>query len=170
MPQPAHNKKAKFGSQIIDRFTFTNAHDIKQALHIQDPEMLSKALFALRAKLSLKPGDIIAPHDERLSLAKLWMESSPAAQDLFNIWGTVNDMSTQALVTSLFSSLLSLFSHHLPDHSYGVPIIKMILSPQWLRKLSSYIGGSHNEQILATLKLFNAISTFGSGRERKGGL
>lgn len=43
----------------------------------------------------------------------------------------------------------------------------MILSPQWLQKLNSYISGSHNEQILATLKLFNAISTFGSGRERK---
>lgn len=76
-------------------------------------------------------------------------------------------MSIQALVTSLFSSLLSLFSYHLPDHAYGVPIIKMLISPQWLRKLNSCIGGSHNEQILATLKLFNAISTFGSGRERK---
>ena len=76
-------------------------------------------------------------------------------------------MSTQALVTSLLSSLLSLFSCHLPDHSYGVPIIKMVLSPQWSRKLNSHITGSHNEQILAALKLFNAISAFGSGRERK---
>lgn len=76
-------------------------------------------------------------------------------------------MSTQALVVSLFSSLLSLFSCHLPDHSYGVPIIKTVLSPQWLRKLNSYTSGSHNEQILASLKLFDAISIFGSGRERK---
>lgn len=76
-------------------------------------------------------------------------------------------MSTQALVTSLFSLLLSLFSNHLPDHSYGVPIIKTILSPRWLQKLNSCISGSHNEQIIAALKLFNAISTFGSGRERK---
>ncbi|KAH0839437.1 ribosome 60S biogenesis N-terminal-domain-containing protein [Lanmaoa asiatica] len=171
MPQPANgppNKRVKFGSQIPDRFTFTNAHDIKQAIHTtQGPNVLSKALFALRSKLSLKPSEIIAPHDERLSLAKLWMESSPAAQDLFDIWGAINEMSTQALVTSLFSSLLSLFSYHLPDHSYGVPIIKMILSPQWLRKLNSYISGGHNEQILAALKLFNAISTFGSGRERR---
>ncbi|KAF8128177.1 ribosome 60S biogenesis N-terminal-domain-containing protein [Boletus edulis] len=171
MPQPENglpNKKAKFGSQNPDQFAFTNAHDIKQALQTtQDPNVLSKALFALRSKLSLKPGDIVAPHDERLSLAKLWMESSPAAQDLFDVWGKVNEMSTQALVTSLFSSLLSLFTFHLPDHSYGVPIIKMVLSPQWLRKLNSYINGSHNEQILATLKLFNSISTFGSGRERK---
>ena len=75
--------------------------------------------------------------------------------------------SAQALVTSSLSLLLSLFSCHLPDHSYGVPIIKTILSPQWIRKLNSYISGSHNDLILATLKLFNSISTFGSGRERK---
>ncbi|KAG6375258.1 ribosome 60S biogenesis N-terminal-domain-containing protein [Boletus reticuloceps] len=163
-----HNKKAKFGSQNPDQFAFTNAHDIKQALQTtQDPNVLSKALFALRSKLSLKPGDIVAPHDERLSLAKLWMEDSPAAQDLFDVWGKVNEMSTQVLVMSLFSSLLSLFTCHLPDHSYGVPIIKTVLSPQWLRKLNSYISGSHNERILATLKLFDSISTFGSGRERK---
>lgn len=76
-------------------------------------------------------------------------------------------MSTQALVTALFSSLISLFSYHLPDHSYGVPIIKTLLSPQWLRKLNSHISGNHNELILVTLKLFHSISTFGSGRERK---
>ncbi|KAF8548697.1 hypothetical protein OG21DRAFT_1489160 [Imleria badia] len=161
---PPH-KRAKIGSQIT---AFTDAHDIKQALRTtQDASALSKALVALRSKLSLKPGEIITPHDERLSLAKLWMESSPAAQDLFDIWGKVNEMSTQVLVTSLLSSLLLLFSCHLPDHSYGVPIIKMVLSPQWSRKLNSYITGSHNEQILATLKLFTAISAFGSGRERK---
>lgn len=37
------NKKAKFGSEISVRFTFTNAHDIKQALHTtQNPNVLSK--------------------------------------------------------------------------------------------------------------------------------
>lgn len=76
-------------------------------------------------------------------------------------------MSTQVLIISLFASLLSLFSHHLLDHTFGVPIIKMLLSPRWSRKLSSYINGSNNELILVTLKLFNSISTFGSGRERR---
>ena len=33
--------------------------------------------------------------------------------------------------------------------------------------LNSYISGSHNELVLVTLKLFNSISAFGSGRERK---
>ena len=50
------------------------------------------ALSALRSKLSLKSGEILAPHDERLSLAKLWIDSSPAAEDLFDIWGAVNDV------------------------------------------------------------------------------
>ncbi|KAF9224544.1 hypothetical protein BS17DRAFT_780022 [Gyrodon lividus] len=154
-------------SQVTDQFIFTNAQDIRQALRTHDPNALSRALSALRAKLSLKPGEIISPHDERLALVKLWLDSSPDAQDLFDIWGTVKEMSTQALVVSLFPSLLSLLSFHFPYHSYGTPIIKILLSPQWLRRLNSYISGSHNELILTTLKLFSAISAFGSGRERK---
>ncbi|KAG9316606.1 ribosome 60S biogenesis N-terminal-domain-containing protein [Chiua virens] len=159
MPHPPKGpppKRAKLVSQIPDLFTFTNAHDIEQALHpTQDQNVLSKGLFALRSKLSVKPSEVVAPHDERLSLAKLWMVSSPAAEGLFDIWGAVSEMSIQALVTSLFSTLLSLFSCHLPDHMHGISIIKTVLSPQWLRRLNS------------TLKLFHTISTFGSGRERK---
>lgn len=109
-PNDPPKKKAKFGSQAVDRFTFTNAHDIKKALQTtQNSDLLSKglcvvfrpwssllatrtALSALRSKLSSKPDEIVTPHDDRLSLAKLWMESSLAAQDLFDIWEIVNDV------------------------------------------------------------------------------
>lgn len=36
-----------------------------------------------------------------------------------------------------------------------------------MRRLQSYIGGSHNELILVTLKLFNAMSKFAAGQYRK---
>lgn len=36
-----------------------------------------------------------------------------------------------------------------------------------MRKLNSYIVGSHNELTLVTLKLLNAISGFAGGREKK---
>ncbi|KAF8838207.1 hypothetical protein BDN67DRAFT_955439 [Paxillus ammoniavirescens] len=159
-------KRVKLES-VTDRFIFTNAQDIKQALRTQDSNALPKVLSALRAKLSLKSGETISPHDERLSLVKLWLDGSPDAQDLFDIWGATQEMSTQALVTSLFSSLLLLLSSHFSYHSYGVPIIKTLLSPHWSRRLNSFISGSHNELILTTLKLFSTISDFGSGRERK---
>ena len=55
----------------------------------------------------------------------------------------------------------------MPYHQFGLPVIKVLLSAQRIRRLGTYLGGSHNDLILATLKLFNAMSTFGSGRERK---
>ena len=112
--------------------------------------------FGWRAHLPLKTSSIFGEQSTKCVSISVYLSELSTLQ-----------MSTQALVTSLFSSLLSLFSCHLPDHSYGVSIIKMVLSSQWLRKLNYYISGSHNEQILAALKLFDAISTFGSGRERK---
>ena len=36
-----------------------------------------------------------------------------------------------------------------------------------MRRLNTYIGGSHTELILVTLKLFNSMSAFANGKERK---
>jgi nucleolar pre-ribosomal-associated protein 1 len=65
------------------------------------------------------------------------------------------------------SALLTLLSSHYTFQSFGQPIIKALLSPPWMRRLNSYLGSSDNELILVTLKLFNAMSAFSSGRERK---
>jgi nucleolar pre-ribosomal-associated protein 1 len=62
---------------------------------------------------------------------------------------------------------LTLLNTHYTYHTLGIPIVKTLLSPQWIRRLNSYIGGSHTELILVTLKLFNGMSAFGGGRERK---
>ncbi|KIJ58791.1 hypothetical protein HYDPIDRAFT_119198 [Hydnomerulius pinastri MD-312] len=123
-------------------------------------QSVSQALSALRARLSLKSGEVVVPQDDRLILVGGWLDSSPGAQDLFNA-------STQDIVISLLSSILSLLSSHFPYHVHGVPIIKALLSPQWLRRLNSYLSETHSELILSTLKLFHALSIFGSGRERK---
>jgi len=36
-----------------------------------------------------------------------------------------------------------------------------------MRKLNSFVGGTHNELILVTLKLLNAVSGYAGGREKK---
>ena len=76
-------------------------------------------------------------------------------------------MSRTALFASVLASLLTLLSSHYTYQTFGHPIIKTLLSPPWMRRLNSNLGGSHNELILVTLKLLNAISAFASGRERK---
>lgn len=45
--------------------------------------------------------------------------------------------------------------------------MKTLLTPTHARRLNSYIGGSHSELILVTLKLYNGMSGFAGGRDRK---
>ncbi|KIO12008.1 hypothetical protein M404DRAFT_994067 [Pisolithus tinctorius Marx 270] len=141
--------------------------DIGQVLRTQNPDTLDKVLPTLRSKLYQRPDEIVSPQDERLQLLKSWLDESSGASDLFNAWERASQLPTIALLVTILSSTLTLLSSHLPYHSYGLPLIRTSLSTHWIRRLSTYIGGSHNDVILATLKLFNAISAFGGGRERK---
>lgn len=43
----------------------------------------------------------------------------------------------------------------------------MLLAPQYVHRLNSYLGGSYAELALVALKLYNALSNFAGGRERK---
>lgn len=53
----------------------------------------SAVLTALRNQLTLHYNETTpGPEDERVLLAKLWMEASPGAQELFNLWGTINQV------------------------------------------------------------------------------
>lgn len=70
-------------------------------------------------------------------------------------------------IVSVLAVILPLLSSHYTYHATGYPIVKALLTPQWMRRLNSYIGGAHNELILVALKLLNAISGFAGGREKK---
>jgi nucleolar pre-ribosomal-associated protein 1 len=76
-------------------------------------------------------------------------------------------MGLSAVVISLISCLLNLFSIHYPDQSYGLAILKTLFLPQWHHKLNTLLHGSHPESILVTMKLYTAMSNFAGGRERK---
>ena len=76
-------------------------------------------------------------------------------------------MSLSALLVSVLASVLELLSAHYTYHPLGFPIVKTLLSSQWMSRLNSHLCGTHNELILVTLRLLNALSTFGGGRERK---
>ena len=72
-----------------------------------------------------------------------------------------------ALIISVVSSVLTLLSAHYTDHALGQPVMKTILVPTRLRQLNSYLGGSNNELIIVVMKLYNVISNFAGGNDRK---
>ncbi len=91
---------------------FAKYEDIRNVLHAQTeaavtegscskfPMLLgwnntaASGLTALRNQLTIKHSeDVISAGDERLLLAKTWLEIDNAARGLFDLWGTVNTVS-----------------------------------------------------------------------------
>jgi hypothetical protein len=71
-----------------------------------------------------------------------------------------------ATILGVLSALLNLFSSHYTFHQHGQPITKTLLSPQWMRRLNALVKGAYSDLTLVVLKLLNAISAFGGGRDR----
>ncbi|KAI0938875.1 hypothetical protein AcW1_004074 [Taiwanofungus camphoratus] len=76
-------------------------------------------------------------------------------------------MTLLALIVAVLSSLVTLLSSHYTYQSLAQPIIRTILSPEWIHRLHSYLGGANAELILVSLKMFNSLTNFANGRERK---
>lgn len=75
-----------------------------------------------------------------------------------------------SLVLSVISATLNLLSTHYTYHSLGYAIVRSLLSSSnaYASRLSSYLGGSAPaDMVLNALKLWNSLSNFASGRERK---
>ncbi|XP_006457598.1 hypothetical protein AGABI2DRAFT_123450 [Agaricus bisporus var. bisporus H97] len=170
--QPPPSKKRKL-EQPNKTPKFTTADQIRQALQNQNqsnPNAIVDVLNQIRNQFTIRSDEgVISPQDERLAIAEQWLTKNPGAQDIFNLWETSNPRQHNLLVSiiSVLAALLPLLSSHYTYHALGYPIVKTLLTQQWMRKLNSYIGGAHNELILVTLKLFNAISGFAGGKEKK---
>ncbi|KAF5309185.1 hypothetical protein D9619_012740 [Psilocybe cf. subviscida] len=150
--------------------SFSNASEIISSLQTDNVESLTEALIILRNQLAVKTTEgSVSPQDVRLELVKEWIQRSHGASDLFTLWDTANSRQSTliALILSVLSSILTLLSAHYTDHALGQPVIKNATAAARLRQLNSYIGGSHNELILCTLKLYNVMSSFASGKDRK---
>ncbi|KAL0058378.1 hypothetical protein AAF712_014958 [Marasmius tenuissimus] len=171
-------KRAKLSSNVSPTI-FTNVDDVQAGLSIsQNVEILTKTLTTLRNQFSLKQSEgNVSSSDPRLLFAQQWLGRGPGAGDLFKLWEGVesrqqanlnaNSHTILSLVLSVLSSLLSILSSHYTYHSYGLPIIKTLLSSQYARKLNSFIGGSHTDLVLSSMKLLNSMSDFASGKERR---
>lgn len=127
-------------------------------------------LTSLRNQLTIRPSEpSISPQDPRLLLAQKWLEASPGAPDIFALWdnATLKQTPLLVLLVSVSASVLTLLSSHYSYHAHAIPILKTLLTPAYTRRMNGYLGGSHTDLILVTLKLYNSMSSFAGGRERK---
>ncbi|KAF5371676.1 hypothetical protein D9758_003519 [Tetrapyrgos nigripes] len=150
--------------------SFKTVDEIQVALEAHHPDALAKALTTIRNQFTLKQSELpISPSDGRLMMTQQWMGRAPGASDIFKLWEKADPKQNAliSLLVSVLSSILSLLSCNYTYHALGTPIIKTLLTPQWIRKFNSYVGGPHADLLLSTLKLWNSIANFASGRERK---
>ncbi|CAK5281477.1 unnamed protein product [Mycena citricolor] len=171
MPEPPA-KRQKSSGRIPRKFA--TADEIRQALSSHDQAELAHTLSDLRTQFALWShgnSSSISSSDPRLLLVSKYLEASPGAHDLFSLWESyspnIRNPGPLVLLVSLFASILSLLSTHYTFHAPGHTIVRTLLTPAWMRRLNSYVGGTHNELVLVTLKLFNVLSVFGGGREKR---
>ncbi|KAF8519438.1 ribosome 60S biogenesis N-terminal-domain-containing protein [Gautieria morchelliformis] len=162
-------KKAKLSHPTQDTFLL-NADDIQTVLQSNDVEMLTQALTTLRNQLTVRfEEDALLPQDERLLLAQSWLQRSPGARDIFSIIRSAPKPSPQvsSLCIAVLSALLNLLSTHFIYHNLGEAIIKTLLSSSQIRQLNANLADTSSDLILSTLKLFNAMSNFAGGVEKR---
>ncbi|PBK72194.1 hypothetical protein ARMSODRAFT_932579 [Armillaria solidipes] len=161
------SKRVKVDSSVQK---ISSGEEIRALLRSQDVDTLTRGFTSIRNQFTVKPDETISPQDSRLVLVQQWLNGSPGAEDIFTLWAGAEQRQTVliSLLLSVLAVTLSLLSSHYTYHSLGHPVVKKLLLSQWTRKLNSYISGSSNDLILSTLKLYNSLSAFARGRERKG--
>ncbi|TFK53356.1 hypothetical protein OE88DRAFT_1696250 [Heliocybe sulcata] len=147
---------------------FADGKDVAKRLSNRNHDSLVQNLSSLRNRFTVRHDETsVAPDDDRLRLARSWLEEAPGAGTLFEIWDESKQTSITCLVISVFSSLLTLLSSQYTFHALGQPIVRTLLEPRYTQRLNTHLNGGHSESILVTLKLFNALSSFAGGREKK---
>lgn len=126
-------------------------------------------ITALRSQFHVNTDEIVSPKDSRLLLLCEWVSVESGLQRLFDIWSSVTQRHSglHSLLPSLLCSVLTLLNAHYTNHQHGLPIIKTLLSPSWMRKINSALAGNlSSDATLHSLRLLNAISTFSGGKEK----
>lgn len=166
-PAEPPRKRARL-DKSVDPTKFTDGKDVLKGLSGRNQDELIHNLTSLRNRFTVRHDESsIAPDDGRLVLAKSWLELSPGAPEVFALWDSSKQASVTCLVISLLASVLTLLNSQYTYHTFGQPIIRTLLSPQYTQRLNTYLNGAHSESILVTLKLFNVLSSFAGGREKK---
>ena len=104
-------KRVKLDATSSNTYHYSDGADIERRLQAQTQDTLLAgeflfayhmsglltypfvALTALRNQLTLKAGEgSIQPQDERLTLARSWLEAFPGAQSIFTIWESTTEV------------------------------------------------------------------------------
>lgn len=67
----------------------------------------------------------------------------------------------------LLDAVLLVLNSHSSTYPLGFPIVKLVLASNIIRRLTQYLTSADRSLVLAALKLFGALSSFGTGRDKR---
>ncbi|KAG8902324.1 hypothetical protein FRB99_004632 [Tulasnella sp. 403] len=142
---------------------------IQASLSDADPDNVTSALHSIRVRLTPPELDDSATRATRLALVEALLQSSKGIENVFYAWEwNVQDDGAMANgVMALLATILSVLEAHPDPHALGDPIIRKILSDNYLSRLSSYLTPKRPRLAVSALVLFKTMATFGSGYLKK---
>ncbi|KAF8756649.1 Ribosome 60S biogenesis N-terminal [Rhizoctonia solani] len=116
----------------------------------------SAALVSFRNQITVAYGERPGIRDTRIVLVTSWLEKSPGANELFDIWDTGSNFTSLVLIS--LAHTISLISGTPAGSVHGPTILRTLLDSTHARRLNAHLASGQTDVVLAALKVLGAAA------------
>ncbi|CAE6338620.1 unnamed protein product [Rhizoctonia solani] len=135
---------------------FQSSERLIEALKSRTPDALKNSLVSFRNQITVAYGERPGIGDARVLLVTSWLEKSPGANELFDIWDTGSNF-TSLVLTSL-AHTLSLISGTPTGSTHAPTILRTLFDGTHARRLNAHLASGQTDVVLAALKVVGAAA------------
>ncbi|CAE6486743.1 unnamed protein product, partial [Rhizoctonia solani] len=136
--------------------TFQIAEQVVEALKSRNPDALKNVLVSFRNQITVGFDERPGVGDARVALVTSWLEKSPGASELFDIWDTGSNYTSLVLVS--LAHTLSLISGTPAGSTHAAVILRVLFDSTHARRLNAHLASGQTDVVLAALKVFGAAA------------
>ncbi|KAG8697119.1 hypothetical protein FRC11_000251, partial [Ceratobasidium sp. 423] len=136
--------------------TFQSAEHLIEGLRTRNPEALKNTLVSFRNQITVGYDERLGVGDARVLLVTSWLEKSPGASELFDIWDTSSNYTSLVLVS--LAHTLSLISGTPAGSTHAPAILRVLFDSTHARRLNAHLAGGQTDVVLAALKVLGAAA------------
>ncbi|KAH7334663.1 ribosome 60S biogenesis N-terminal-domain-containing protein [Rhizoctonia solani] len=137
--------------------TCQSAEQLIEALRSRNPEVLKNSLVSFRNQITVGYDERPSVGDARVVLVTSWLDKSPGASELFDIWDTGSNFTSLVLV-SLAHTLL-LISGTSTGSIHAPAILRVLFDSTHARRLNAHLASGQTDVVLAALKVLAAAAS-----------
>ncbi|CUA66956.1 Protein furry homolog-like [Rhizoctonia solani] len=137
--------------------TFQSAEQVVEALKSRNPDALKNVLVSFRNQITVGFDERPGVGDARVILVTSWLEKSPGASELFDIWDTGSNYTSLVLVS--LAHTLSLISGTPAGSTHAAVILRVLFDSTHARRLNAHLASGQTDVVLAALKVLGAAAS-----------